>query len=221
MLKVQEAQSYNPQQLQELKKLVGRGEGLTLEFKRKVAHPEKIAKEFVALANTKGGIVLIGVEDDGTVYGVKHAEGESHALREALKTCKPAIPFQESFIPVSDTKLVIRYDVTESESKPHFIKENDSLHAYVRVHDKSMKASRQMCEVLRRARKKTGVQFTYGEQEKLLMQYLESHKTITFKECSKLLKINPWRTSRKLVLLVLADVLQLIPTEKGDLYIRK
>lgn len=221
MLKVQEAQPFNAQQLQELKKLVARGEGLTLEFKRKVAHPEKIAKEFVALANTKGGIVLIGVDDDGTVYGVKHAEGESHALREALKACKPAIPFQESFIPVSDTKLVIRYDVLESESKPHSIKEHDGIHAYVRVHEKSMKASRQMCEVLRRSRKKTDVQFTFGEPEKLLMQYLETHKTITFKECSKLLKINPWKTSRKLVLLVLADVLQLIPSEKGDLYIRK
>ncbi len=112
MLKVQEAQPFNAHQLQELKKLVARGEGLTLEFKRKVAHPEKIAKEFVALANTKGGIILIGIDDDGTVYGVKHAEWESHALREALKGCKPIIPFQESFIPVSDTKLVIRYDVT-------------------------------------------------------------------------------------------------------------
>ena len=47
MFKVQEAQSFNPKQLQELKRLVARGEGLTLEFKRKVAFLEKIAKEFV------------------------------------------------------------------------------------------------------------------------------------------------------------------------------
>lgn len=221
MFKVQEAQSFNPRQLQELKRLVARGEGLTLEFKRKVAFPEKIAKEFVALANAKGGIVLIGVDDDGTVYGVKHAEGDAHALQEALKACRPKVLFQETFIPISDSKLVIRYDIPESEIKPHQLKETDGTHAYVRVHDKCMKASKQMLEVLRRSRKKTGVQFTFGDQEKLLMQYLEVHRTITFKECSQLLKINSWKTSRKLVLLVLADVLQLIPTEKGDVYLRK
>lgn len=221
MFKVQEAQSFNPKQFQELKRLVSRGEGLTLEFKRKVAFPEKIAKEFVALANAKGGVVLIGVGDDGIVYGVKHAEGEAHALQQALKACKPRVLFQESFIPVSDSKLVIRYDIPESGVKPHQIKETDGIHAYVRVHDKCMKASKQMLEVLRRSRKKTGVQFTFGDQEKLLMQYLEMHKTITLKECSQLLKINSWQTSRKLILLVLADVLQLIPTEKGDIYLRK
>jgi predicted HTH transcriptional regulator len=221
MFKIQEAQSYNPHQLQELKKLVARGEGLAVEFKRKVAHPEKIAKEFVALANTKGGVVLIGVDDDGTIHGVKHAEGESHALREALKACRPAVHFQESFIPVSESKLVIRYVVNESEQKPHFLKEKDGPHAYVRVHEKSMNASKQLCEIMRRSRKKTGVQFTFGEHEKLLMEHLEAEKTITLKECSKLLKINPWRTSRKLVLLVLADILLLTPTEKGDLYSRR
>lgn len=221
MLKVQEAQSFNPKQLQELKRLVARGEGLTLEFKRKVAFPEKIAKEFVALANAKGGIVLIGIDDNGTIYGVKHAEGEAHALQEALRACKPRVSFQESFIPVSDSKLVIRYDIPESEVKPHQIKEIDGIHAYVRIHDKCMKASKQMLEILRRSRKKTGVQFTFGDHEKLLMQYLEVHKTITLKECSQLLKINLWRTSRKLVLLVLADVLLLTPTEKGDVYSRK
>lgn len=221
MLKIQEAQSYNPHQVQELKKLVARGEGLTVEFKRKVTHPEKIAKEFVALANTKGGVVLIGVDDDGTIFGVKHAEGESHALREALKTCRPAIAFEESFIPISENRLVIRYTIAESELKPHFLKENDGLRAYVRVHEKSLNASKQLCEIMRRSKKKTGVQFTFGEHEKLLMQHLDYQKEITLKECSKLLKINSWKTSRKLVLLVLADVLELTPTEKGDLYSRK
>lgn len=37
-------------QLQELKKLVSRGEGQNLEFKRKAAHPDKIAHELIAFA---------------------------------------------------------------------------------------------------------------------------------------------------------------------------
>jgi predicted HTH transcriptional regulator len=82
-----------------------------------------------------------------------------------------------------------------------------------------MKAGKQMIEVLRRTRKKTGVQFTFEDQEKLLTQYLEVHKAITRKACLLLLKINSRQTARNLVLLVLADVLQLIATEKGDVYL--
>jgi len=54
-----------------------------------------------------------------------------------------------------------------------------------------------------------------------LMQYLELHHKISLKECASLLKINTWKASRKLVLLTLADVLQIVPTEKGDFYMRK
>ena len=221
MYKIQEAQAFNPDQLRELKKLVARGEGLLLEFKRKASHPDKIAREFVALANAKGGVLLVGVEDDGIIYGVKHAEGESHTIKQALQACKPPILFNETFIPLSDNRIVIRYDISESEIKPHYIKEQEDFFAFVRVQDKCMKASKQMCEILKRSRNKTGIQFTYGDQEKLLMQYLEVHKQINLLECARLLKINTWKASLKLILLTLADVLAIQPTEKGDIYQRK
>ena len=55
----------------ELKELIAEGESTTLEFKRKFTSPEKIAKEIAAFANTKGGYLLIGVDDDKRIYGVK------------------------------------------------------------------------------------------------------------------------------------------------------
>jgi ATP-dependent DNA helicase RecG len=45
-------------------------EGKTLEFKRDQSSPENIMKALVAFANTAGGIILIGVEDDHTVIGI-------------------------------------------------------------------------------------------------------------------------------------------------------
>ena len=89
---------------QELRRLVSHGESETLEFKRKVAHPEKIVKEIVAFANTKGGKLLIGVSDDGTIPGVKFPEDEIYALNNTIeKLCKP-IPVYEITHVTSDEK---------------------------------------------------------------------------------------------------------------------
>ena len=51
--------------------LVNQGEGQRLEFKKKVDYPEKVVKEVIAFANSDGGNLLIGVDDDGNISGVK------------------------------------------------------------------------------------------------------------------------------------------------------
>ncbi|MEZ4686707.1 MAG: ATP-binding protein [Bacteroidia bacterium] len=71
--------------LHELKRLVSEGEHQQLEFKRKANHPERIVRELVAFANTDGGILLIGVDDDGGIYGTKRQEGDLHALEQAIE----------------------------------------------------------------------------------------------------------------------------------------
>ena len=48
----------------QLKEMILSGESTTVEFKRKFTSPEKIAKELTSFANTKGGYLLIGVDDD-------------------------------------------------------------------------------------------------------------------------------------------------------------
>ena len=61
--------------IQDITKLAQKGEGLHVEFKKKAAHPEKIVKEIIALANTEGGYLLLGVDDDGTVSGQRYIQG--------------------------------------------------------------------------------------------------------------------------------------------------
>ena len=83
-MKSYEAFSPDPRQIQQLKLLVSQGESASLEFKRKAAFPEKIVREMIAFANTKGGIVLIGIGDDGTMPGLKHPEDDLHVMKQAL-----------------------------------------------------------------------------------------------------------------------------------------
>jgi ATP-dependent DNA helicase RecG len=55
----------------EISELIAQGEGPTVDFKRDLSSPGKVLKDIVAFANTSGGIVIIGVDDDRTIVGIE------------------------------------------------------------------------------------------------------------------------------------------------------
>lgn len=199
--------------------MVSQGEGNTLEFKHKVEHPEKIVREIVAFANSQGGNLLIGVDDDGTILGLKDAEEEAYALESAIqKHCKPPISLDAEIVPISRKRSVIHYSIAASERKPHAVRKDESAKVYVRSQDRSIQASKEMREILRRQRKPKDTRFTFGEKEKLLMEYLDTHGEITLPQFAALAQIKKYYASKTLILLVLAKVLTIEPREGQDLY---
>ncbi len=220
--------------MQEIQDLVKRGEGENIEFKRKVAHPEKIIREIVAFANTKGGNLLIGVDDNGTIPGIRFADEEIFVLEKAIQRwCRPRIDYEVEVVQINHRKSVVLYKIKESEKKPHYVlnqqektpakqgSKNFRGHkgkAYVRYEDKSLQASPEVWKILKRGRRQKDIQFTFGEKEKLLMEYLESHRQITLTQFAELAQLPRFRASQTLVLLVLANVLRIIPKEKEDVF---
>lgn len=205
--------------IREIHALVKKGESETLEFKRKVAHPEKIVREIVAFANTSGGCLLIGVDDNGSIPGLKFAEEEAFALEAAVqKYCKPPIPIHPEFLPISEKKAIIKYSIASSTRKPHVVKDADSNIAYVRYHDKSIQASKEMREILRRQNKPKDIRFSFGDREKILLEYLEEKGEITLEDFAKLVGIKKFYAAKTLILLVLAKVLTIEPQDGKDLY---
>src|ERR1700742_2667998 len=102
-----------------VKRLIFEGEGVTLDFKKTITSCEKIAKTMVSFANNKGGRLLIGVADDGTIKGVKSEDEERYMITKAAHFyAKPALEpiFEEKYV---DDKLVLIVDVPESTLKPH------------------------------------------------------------------------------------------------------
>jgi tetratricopeptide (TPR) repeat protein len=69
------------------------GEGQQVEFKRELPTNEKdIARQMAALTNTNGGILLIGVEDDGELRGVSDPDDVMKRIANAGKqSCKPPL----------------------------------------------------------------------------------------------------------------------------------
>jgi len=58
----------------ELLDIVRDGENSGVEFKRDTIDNRALAKELVSFANLRGGVVLLGVEDDGTIAGLTRYE---------------------------------------------------------------------------------------------------------------------------------------------------
>ena len=218
-MKLQESVAYNPVQVRYLRNLVANGEGHTLEFKRKAAVPEKIIREMIAFANTSGGILLVGVGDDGSIPGLKYPDDESLVISQALTKIKPFLDVNETFIPLGNSRAVLQYQIAESKKKPHYVQTIDQSKEYfVRVKDKTIKASREVREIIKQKQKQRDIKFRYGDHEKFLMQYLEENKSITLKEFMSASGLKRFYASNKLILLVLANVLSIIPHENGDRY---
>ncbi|MFM1914203.1 MAG: hypothetical protein RIR51_2056 [Bacteroidota bacterium] len=204
----------------DLKNIIKKGENQFLEFKTKVKYPEKIVKELVAFANSQGGILFLGVTDDGQINGLPYPEDDYFDMERAIeKYVFPAFSYSVKVIPLDNGKSILVYKVSPSLEKPHFVQitQEESPICYVRVEDKSIQASKELKTILRREQEE-GVKFTYGEHERILVDFLHQNEKITLKEFQNLVKIPEWLASRKLILLVLTNVLKIVPSEMEDIY---
>ena len=73
----------------DLRILIQEGEGTTLEFKESLS--SSFARELVALANTIGGKILLGVRDDGTVIGVHDSNTLRARIQDIARNCDPPV----------------------------------------------------------------------------------------------------------------------------------
>ena len=197
--------------LRELTQLVTLGEGQHLEFKKRVPSPERIAKEVIAFANTGGGRLLLGIDDDGSVVGVKDAAEEEYALQEALSQhSQPPVVFKSERVLITKKRDVIVVVVPASKHEPHFLinGENGSRTAYVRIEDMSVEASREAVRLMRAKKNPKDVFFEFRDKEQILMRYLDHYGRISVAQFANLAGIPPKVASQTLVLLTRAKVLQ-------------
>jgi predicted HTH transcriptional regulator len=202
-----------------IRKLILQGEGTTLDFKKTITNVGKIAKSLVAFANNKGGQLLIGVADDGSIMGVKSEDEEKYMiLKSAHRYCKPAIEPQFEEVYVED-KLVLVVKINESETKPHYaLDDNNQWWVYYRVKDKSILASPVIVEILKKQNKESGLFITYTDHEKKLFEYLKKEGRITLKQFSKLTRSSNRHAQKVLVNLILTGILRPHTSEKEEYF---
>lgn len=208
-------------------RLIEEGEGFEIEFKRKVTTPEKISRTLIAFANTKGGHILFGVDDDGSIVGIESEKTEVELIEQAGTVyCVPEVRPIIDIVPFDGRDVIVAY-VEESSHKPHYFTGNvngdaqdgEETRVYIRVKDKTLMASKEVVRILRAERPDSKpMKIEIGENEKQLFKYLEEHERITTQEFSKLVNISERRASRILVSLVRAGVVQIHTLEKRDFF---
>jgi predicted HTH transcriptional regulator len=206
-----------------LLELIEEGENLQCEFKRHFTTPEKIAREMIAFANTKGGYIIFGVDDDKTVVGVDSEKSESEMIKDAAENyCEPPLNYSIDFIEVYGKELVVA-SIPESDNKPHRLQDyQDELDinkavVIVRINDKSVQASKEMVRILRANSADLALKkYTIGQTEKMVFEYLGKYERISVKELSNLVNISERRASRTLVKMVRANLLLIHTKDNGE-----
>jgi predicted HTH transcriptional regulator len=205
--------------------LIEEGEGFTIEFKRRISSPEKIARTIISFANTKGGTILFGVDDDGSIVGVESEKSEIELIEMAGGefTDPPVHPGIE-IVPF-DGRDVIVCTIPESRTKPHYFlgphdgENGEITRVYIRVNDKTIMASREVVRILENENPDAPpLKIAIGDNEKRLFSFLEKNERITAGQFGKLVNISDRRASRLLVRLVRAGVIRIHTHEKEEFY---
>ena len=96
----------------ELEILIKEGEGLTVEFKEK--YSPRITEDIVGFANSKGGYILLGVNDKGEVVGNKISNAQKAEIVNVARNCSPSIN-----VKTEQVGKVLVLSISEGEEQPY------------------------------------------------------------------------------------------------------
>ena len=205
----------------DLSGIIARGEGEELEFKQKTTHPNRISRTLVSLANTRGGQVLVGVDDSGRVVGVRDAEEELFVLREAaLHYVEPPLTTLQYQELEEEGRTVLVVTVPESRNKPHRAQvAPGDWRGYIRVRDASVQTSGLTEKILERQPPVPQFEkIPLSKQELAVIEYLSTHPRITLTQFMKLVNFGKRRAFQTLIKLVLHSYIRHHDKEKEPYY---
>ncbi|GAB3833661.1 AlbA family DNA-binding domain-containing protein [Hymenobacter jeollabukensis] len=208
--------------LPQLRELIAQGESETLEFKKRTTHPRRISRTLASLANARGGWVLVGVEDNGRLVGVRDAEEERYLLQQAAEQfVDPPLPLRIDEVEDEDERVVLVVTVAESPRKPHrALVGEDDWRGYVRVGDQSVQTSQLTEKVLRNEPppEQRLEWLPLSRHEQAALDYVRQQPRLTLPQYAKLINVSKRRAHRMLIKLVLHGYLRYHDKEKEPYY---
>lgn len=132
----------------ELLALLHNPESSGVEFKRDTVDGRALAKEIVAFANFQGGVLLLGVEDDGSVVGITRPDLEEWVMTVCRDKVRPEIiPYFEIVRDVESGRHVAVIRV-EPGYTVHSLLHNHHRTYYIRIGSVAREASAEELERL-------------------------------------------------------------------------
>lgn len=121
-----------------VKELLNRGESGAIEFKKSLRLKDEIGEAISALSNTKGGTIIVGVDEDkNEIIGVEIGKTTIESLANYIKQHTDPSVFPQLIVNAVDDKKIVVVEIPESMEKPVLFKGR----AYKRVGKSSHKIS--------------------------------------------------------------------------------
>lgn len=199
--------------------LIEQGEHQQQDFKFCINDSKKIAISLVAFANTNGGRLLVGVKDNGKIAGIRSDE-EFYMIEAAAKIfSNPKLTFTTKQWQI-EGKTVLEIGIEPSEEKPHFAKdENGKWLAYIRVNDENFLAHKIQIEVWKKQNSPKGIHFTYSDNERFLIEYLQQNNSITFSKFMRTAQISRNKAEEILSNFVIIKIIEMQTTQNGTTFV--
>ena len=126
-------------------------ESSTLEFKRILQKNDQMIKTIVAFCNHKGGRLIIGIENDGTIVGLPEdliTETIEYLDKSIYEACTPPIIPAVSAQRIGE-KIVLVVQVSAGMNKPYYIKSLGlEKGTYIRLGRSTMRANADIIQEL-------------------------------------------------------------------------
>ncbi len=109
----------------ELHRLIAHGEDSTMQFKTDIRNVDSLAAEMAAFANSEGGVILLGVSDDGSAPGLSQTDVLrinqliSNAARQHVRS---PLTVQTENVMLQNDRVVIFLSIPKGIDKPYFDK---------------------------------------------------------------------------------------------------
>ncbi len=92
----------------ELLEVAAKGEDYYTEFKEEMTHPDDLAGEIVAFANSDGGRLIIGITDNGELAGVNEPDKEIQRFDNICSNnCDPSILCKVEKLKINESLLLV------------------------------------------------------------------------------------------------------------------
>lgn len=193
--------------------LINQGEHQQLDFKFEINDAKKIARSLVAFANTDGGVLLIGVKDNGKIVGIRSEEEAYMIETAAYLYTRPEVKFDVRNHK-ADGNNVLEIKVLPSKVKPHFAPDkNEKWKAYIRVNDENKIANGVMIKVWERQSSLKGVYLKYTNTEQKILSYVEQYQIISFSKALRIGRVNKNKIENILANFIAIGILEPIFTK--------
>lgn len=110
----------------EILDLINRGEDSRTQFKENFSNVDQLAAEMTAFSNARGGVILVGISDNGEIKGLSRADirGLNQLISNAAsENVKPPITPLTEIMEIED-KLVLVIDIKQGINKPYCTHKN-------------------------------------------------------------------------------------------------